>query len=467
MSYIALNQILPLIEDPHRSFGKYMNFLLALRERRDSVLSLSSLPIEMTVDATTICPLSCHFCSTGQKTNPRSGQILQPEIHEALLKEVGDTVFTVNYFSTGEPLLNKNLPQLLQCAANHEIFYVISTNLSLPLSDEAVDELLTSGAGILSVSLDGATRAQYEKYRVGGDFALVVKNLKTLIQRKKDLGLTYPIIQWRYLVFDHNYPELEDAMRLAHEIDVDYFEHYPGGAPVEENESGVQKYRGKLPPNDFESSVTRKMQARQDTVLRRFLYERPRYWHMPQELFTRPSKCDWHYFSPMIYPDGGVAPCCMSEKLSDDFANVNKHPHAREQTFENLWNSYDFLMSRAMFARGQSHTSLCSRCPIPNSQYQQFVFTVQAILRNAPTWVLAILAAQPDRFFYRMDQAQSPKEVGALFSEQFHSMLPTLVPEAVDDMMATGQQYLKSGQWEAGSRWAQALETTKSHQKTV
>lgn len=124
----------------------------------------------------------------------------------------------------------------------------ISTNLSLELSDGFHRQVVTSGLGMISVSLDGATQETYSQYRRGGDFDLVVRNMRRLVELKRERGLLYPLIEWRFLRFQHNEHEEQAAKSLADDIGADPLEFWPGSAPPVGSlrEAGVYRCSGPL-----------------------------------------------------------------------------------------------------------------------------------------------------------------------------------------------------------------------------
>jgi MoaA/NifB/PqqE/SkfB family radical SAM enzyme len=117
---------------------------------------------------------------------------IREDVFTWIANEILDATFITWFFSAGEPLLHKDVAELIGKVKEKEVFSVISTNLSLTLSDEKIDGLLSRGLGMISVSLDGASPETYIKYRRGGQFDLVWRNLRRLIQRKQQLGVTKP-----------------------------------------------------------------------------------------------------------------------------------------------------------------------------------------------------------------------------------------------------------------------------------
>jgi MoaA/NifB/PqqE/SkfB family radical SAM enzyme len=231
MSDLALPYVVPPITDPVLERSKYDNFLKALKNRRERVTRLDSRPFDLTMDLTSTCHLKCPYCSTGSGKLKRQKSVMKDELYSDLMRRVGDSCFLIWYFSNGEPLLHKRFGALVGTSRHQEIFSIISTNLSLDLSDDFLREIVTSGLGMISVSLDGVTPETYSRYRRGGDFDLVVRNMRRLVQLKRELGLFYPLIEWRFLRFQHNEHEEEAARALAADIGVDLLEFWPGGRP--------------------------------------------------------------------------------------------------------------------------------------------------------------------------------------------------------------------------------------------
>ena len=111
----------------------------------------------------------------------------------------------------------------------------------------------------------------------------------------------------------------------------------------------------------------------------------------------------------MVYPNGSVGPCCVSNDLKDDFTIMDEH-----DGFVGAWNSNAFLRAREGFVTGHQSETVCDRCPLPSAQTFQFVQTLRAVLRIAPDWALKVLDAAPHEFFYETDQGLMPEEVGSI-----------------------------------------------------
>jgi len=410
---LSIPKILPRIRSEELEFRKYLNLLQVLRERRRNAERMSGRPFEITIDPTTTCQLACPYCEVGNGTMQRAPSVLKEEVHLRMIEELGDELFVVWYFSTGEPLLNKKLDRIVRATRDKEIFSTISTNLSLPLSDSRIDELLQCGLGCISVALDGASAGSYVQYRRKGDFDLVVENLRRLVERKSALGLEYPLIEWRFLVFRHNAHEVAAARKLAREWGVDLIEFFPGSAPADPAEGQVAAMPAgfSLDPA-HEGPAWRAAQGGDDARLGRLLRDEPYLEGGAAPASLCGQKCDWLYFGSMLFPNGSVSPCCASNNEPDDFGHLGDG-----LDFSANWNNEKFRDARASFrpdGRGRGQELVCRRCPSLPSQDHQFVTTLRGVLRNAPDWALKALVRDPDSFFHPVDAALMPAELAAL-----------------------------------------------------
>ena len=84
----------------------------------------------------------------------------------------------------GEPLLNKELFEMVKYAKSFKVRVSISTNLN-HFNRSLCSDLVLSGLDEIVVSLDGTSQESVSKYQVGNDFKKVVANIKRLANCKK------------------------------------------------------------------------------------------------------------------------------------------------------------------------------------------------------------------------------------------------------------------------------------------
>lgn len=444
MSDQAVAWVLPKIVHPELEYQKYFNLLMALRARRQKAKMVCSMPFEATIDLSTACQLSCPYCSTGNGTIDRPASVMKTPLHRHLIDTFGTELFLTWYFSTGEPLLNKFFNEVIAMTKGYEIFSVISTNLSVRLKDQQIDELLTGGLGMISASIDGATEETYRQYRRGGQFHLVMNNLRRLIDRKKELGFEYPLIEWRFLLFRHNQDETEEARRLANEIGVDTLEFFRGNAVIDPSEGPVLSTNKTLIGESLTGPAVDRARARRDTRLRRMFGGNTRNDSGEPPNAVRGHKCDWLYFGGMLYPSGAVGPCCVAENKADDFGKID----VASSRFVDIWNNENYRSARSLFTGQSQRDTICSRCPLPSSQDYQFRNGLRGALLNAPDWVLKLLGANLELFFYEVDHWLMKPELDAVAHAS----------SDISEMPASVLRHLRQEEVGGGGRAAYALE---------
>jgi MoaA/NifB/PqqE/SkfB family radical SAM enzyme len=404
MAGLALPYLLPEVKNPDLQYKKYLNFLLALMSRRAGNLRVNSKPFDISINPSTACQLHCPHCQTGNGRMDRPAVNMSPELHRHMISGVVDELFIIRYFGTGESLLNKRFTELLKQIEGKEIFTFITSNLSLKFTDQQIDDLIHSGLNVLGVSLDGAEQTTYGQYRVGGSHELVVTNMLRIIKRRNQLGLKYPLVQWRYLVFKHNEHEVPRVRELAKQYAVDLLEFVQGCAP-KDGKSAVQPVDKFDVHPSMSGPALHKAMKEKDTILQRLLKQR-KFEHRlpPNELKFK--KCDWHYVGSYWYPDGGVGPCCHPTHIPDDFGTVTL-----ENSFEDIWNGQRYQDARALIRDNKKTDNFCARCAGKAIMDRFFVTSMRGILLNAPEWVLKILSLKPQLFFCPVDDYYMHAEI--------------------------------------------------------
>jgi len=182
-------------------------------------------PILGSIDAANLCNLRCPMCMVGNREldHPRGRMSL--DVFRTIMREVGPALIHLELYRYGEPLLNPELPEMVRVAAREYLCRTrVSTNLAMPLADDAIQHLLDSGLDTLVVAADGPDQETYARYRRGGSVEAVLENLRRIVAaRAAKVNHRNPRIIWQYLVFAHNEDRVAETRRLARRIGVDRF----------------------------------------------------------------------------------------------------------------------------------------------------------------------------------------------------------------------------------------------------
>ena len=180
------------------------------------MMTLKTLQLELT----SLCNLRCPLCYSTTKSRDHLPSFFAYENLVTLLQAMDDEVETVNlYGKIGEPLLYGQI-----VAAIHLVRKTfpnarlrLSTNGTL-LTDYLAKGLVASPLDTIFVALDGATKLSYKKYRRGGSFKTVCKNIKSFCRMKKLAKSKRPKLFVQFIPMAHNIGEIGQLLDLAHDL---------------------------------------------------------------------------------------------------------------------------------------------------------------------------------------------------------------------------------------------------------
>ena len=146
-------------------------------------------PVAMTFAVTYQCQLQCPHCSAGNHL--RSGvQELSTKEAKALIDESQDFGVTIIAFTGGEPLLRKDIFELISHVDQKKAMPILFTN-GLLLTDEVVEKLADAGLYTLFVSLDSPIPEEHDRLRGRpGLFNIVIKGLKKMKAKGTFVGIS-------------------------------------------------------------------------------------------------------------------------------------------------------------------------------------------------------------------------------------------------------------------------------------
>ena len=179
-------------------------------------IRLKTLQLELT----SLCNLRCPLCFSTTKEKSNLPPFFPFADLVSLLSTLHAEVETVNlYGKVGEPLLYKEIVAAIEETRKRfpQARLRISTNGTL-LCDHLAEGLATSPLDTLFVALDGATKESYKKYRRGGNFKRVCKNIKAFSRLKKRCHKKLPRLMVQFIPMAHNLAETAEVINLAHEL---------------------------------------------------------------------------------------------------------------------------------------------------------------------------------------------------------------------------------------------------------
>lgn len=210
-------------------------------------------PTRLFVEPTICCNINCynsHCNKSSGITRTRRNKLMSFDFFRSIVDQAAPTLQRLELFNYGEPFLNKKLPEMIAYVRQHypHVFTFTSTNGLVWNNEDQIRRVIESGLHELVFSIDGASPEIYTKYRQGGDFKRVIRNVKTMVRLRNAMARVYPIITYRMILFHWNDSdeEMNKTRSLARDIGVDRLcwelTDHPEGCPSLRFRPGTKDY---------------------------------------------------------------------------------------------------------------------------------------------------------------------------------------------------------------------------------
>ncbi|HLC46530.1 MAG TPA: radical SAM protein [Candidatus Nanoarchaeia archaeon] len=300
---------------------------------------VNSYPCRLIIDPVNICVLKCPLCPTGKGEKGRTLGSMKLEDFKKIIDEVGDYIYEVDLYNWGESLLNKDIFRMIEYCKARKINVKISSNLN-HWQEGFEKKLVSSGLDCLIVSLDGTNQEVYEKYRRGGDFSKVIRNVKAISEAKKAFGSKTPQLVWQFIVMRQNEHQLPIAQKTYSKYGFDTLRIVP--------------VRTDTSKEVFQSDEE-KMKSSQEWLPKDEKYSRFDYKSKKKK--SQLKSCIFPWTLAAINPNGAVSPCCAVYPEKHDFGNAFTYG------FMKVWNNPFYVASRkAIAGKDPGRKIVCENC---------------------------------------------------------------------------------------------------------
>src|ERR1700674_5832300 len=116
----------------------------------------------------------------------------------------------------GEPLLNKDLPRMIQYLKARGTYVLFNSN-GILLNAKRGQALIDAGLDEYRLSMDGATRDTYAHVRGVDAFNKIWHNIGAFVKRQKEQDASKPAVSLWFTAMKENLHELPGLIDLAHE----------------------------------------------------------------------------------------------------------------------------------------------------------------------------------------------------------------------------------------------------------
>ena len=289
-------------------------------------------PILM-VEPTNICNLKCPMCPSGNGDMKRDLGKMDLKNFKKVIDEIGPYIIQVQLWNQGEPFINRSFLDFITYANSKGIMTHTSTNGHYIRTDEQAEALITSGLDQLIFSMDGTNKESYEKYRIGGNFDVVLDALKSITSAKSKLKSKTPLVELQFIVFKHNQAESDEITLLSKKLGINRLSF-----------KTAQVYSA-------DQAVTF---LPDDTEHMRYDFDGQDY-NLKGEI---KNWCKRLWINSTINWDGSVSPCCFDKDADHAFGNT----FLENTQFKNIWKSTGYRLFRKKVMTNRSAIEMCTNC---------------------------------------------------------------------------------------------------------
>jgi len=263
------------------------------------------------------CPLGCPFCSNPLEL-ARFRNELDTATWQRVLGEASDLGVVQVHFSGGEPLLRRDLVELVRTAHERNLYSNLSTGATVA-TRETLEQLRQAGLDALQISLLDADAVEND--RLAGAASFGKKRDAVAAARTLEFPITLNVALHR-----HNLDRLPEIIDLAAAWQVDRLEL----AHVQYTGWAFHNRAALLPSR---SQVKRATEIVADAETR--LTGRLQILHVLPDYFQAyPKAClnGWGRVFLTVAPDGAVLPCQTAREIPQ-----LAFPSVYEQSLEEIW----------------------------------------------------------------------------------------------------------------------------------
>jgi MoaA/NifB/PqqE/SkfB family radical SAM enzyme len=180
-------------------------------------------PPSIQLEVNHTCNVRCIFCDSGKKRNLLDESQKRDQLNIEYVKKIlsGTKKISIVTFSSGdgEPLLNRQLPEIVRYIKTKGAYTIIISNGTL-LDNEMSSALIDSGLDEIHISLHGTTKEVSEKIMVGSRFEKIIEGIRTINRLKRLRSSKTPVIKILFNGMKRNIHQLSDMINLAEKLDI-------------------------------------------------------------------------------------------------------------------------------------------------------------------------------------------------------------------------------------------------------
>lgn len=326
---------------------------------------VSNPPVCLYLETTNRCNLLCQHCPRTFASVERPAD-LSFEQMKMIVDQVPNLKQAVLH-GIGEPLINKELPQMIRYLKDRDVYVLFNSNGTL-LYAHVQRQLIDSGLDEYRISLDAADAETFAKVRGLPRFDMIVKNSCEFVTLKERLGVDHPTVSLWLVGLKETLDQLSAFVRLAHDMGIAevylqrmvYFDDEQDGQGIARAD---QALFGSI--NGDEARLVEEAHRLADELGIAFHASgatSPEQSLMPRDEGRPWSLCRRPWTLMYITANGNVLPCCLAPFAERDYDSLILG-NVFERPLMDIWNDYLYQKFRSELV-SDNPPHACKNCGV-------------------------------------------------------------------------------------------------------
>jgi len=293
-------------------------FYMKLADSPTAKVKAEFVPLVLSWNVTRKCNLKCSHCYINATKEELQGELTTEEA-KRLMDQIAEVSRPLLILSGGEPLLRRDIYELIQYGTNKGFRMGLGSNGSL-IDETVAKKLKDAGVKTVSISLDSCDPEKHDEFRgVKGSWQKAVNALTALKQN----GV---LVQVNTTVTQQNLGEIDEIMSFTEQIGVENFHLFflvPTGRGTKFTDISPAQYENMI-TSTFAKTGKHKLNVRPSCA--------PQFMRIAQAMGLDMKQwirgCLAGLYYCRVYPNGDITPCPY---LPIKLGNI------KEQTFSEIW----------------------------------------------------------------------------------------------------------------------------------
>jgi len=324
-------------------------FYMKLSDSPTAKVKAEFVPLVVSWNVTRKCNLKCSHCYINATKGELKGELTNAEA-KRLMDQIAEVSRPLLILSGGEPLLRRDIYELIQYGTNKGFRMGLGSNGSL-INEIVAKKLKDAGVKTVSISLDSCDPEKHDAFRgVKGSWQKAVNAITALKQN----GL---LVQVNTTVTQQNHGEIDEIMSFTEQIGVENFHLFflvPTGRGTKFDDISPAQYENMI-TSTFAKTGKHKLNVRPSCAPQFMRIAKAMGLDMKQ--WIRGCLAGLYYCR--VYPNGDITPCPY---LPTKLGNI------KEKTFSEIWFNSEVFKNLRDFntLKGKcgvcDYRSLCGGC---------------------------------------------------------------------------------------------------------